>query len=248
MKLHVMSDIHLEFWAFEPPPTDADVVVLAGDTDLGTRGIEWAKKHFRDVPVVYISGNHEHYKQHLELNLEAMRRAARETNVHFLENDAVTIKDATFLGCTLWSDFNAFGDPTSARQRARDEMTDYRVIRTADYRALRPYETEQMHVRSVAWLANEFEKRRDERIVVVTHHAPSLASIPDRFRHDQLSASFSSDLDRLVKLSGAPLWIHGHTHDSFDYRIGMTRVVCNPRGYVGVEPNPRFNPALAVEV
>jgi predicted phosphodiesterase len=248
MKLHVLSDIHLEFFAFEPPPTDADVVVLAGDTDLGTRGIEWAKKHFHDVPVVYISGNHEHYKQHLEKNLEAMRAAARDTNVHFLENDTVTIKDVTFLGCTLWSDFNAFGDPQSARQRARDEMTDYRVIRTANYRALRPYETEQMHGRSVAWLEGEFTRRRDEKVVVITHHAPSLKSIPDRFREDSLSASFSSDLDHLVAASGAPLWIHGHTHDSFDYRIGMTRVVCNPRGYVSVEPNPRFDPALLVEV
>jgi predicted phosphodiesterase len=243
-----MSDIHLEFWAFEPPPTDADVVVLAGDVDLGIRGITWAIERFYGKNVIYVPGNHEHYKQHLQQNLEKMREAAKQTNVHFLENDAVTIKDVTFLGCTLWTDFDAFGDPTSARQRARDAMTDYRVIRTANYRALRPDDTEQMHVRSVAWLANEFEKRRDEKIVVVTHHTPSLASIPDRFRHDQLSASFSSDLDRLVEASNALIWIHGHTHDSFDYRIGQTRVLANPRGYVGVEANPAFDPSLVVEV
>jgi hypothetical protein len=31
------------------------------------------------------------------------------------------------------------------------------------------------------------------------------------------------------------LWTHGHTHEDFDYHIGSTRVVCNPRGYVGYE-------------
>jgi hypothetical protein len=31
------------------------------------------------------------------------------------------------------------------------------------------------------------------------------------------------------------LWTHGHTHEDFDYMIGTTRVVCNPRGYVGHE-------------
>jgi predicted phosphodiesterase len=248
MRLHVLSDLHIEFGAFEPPHPDVDAVVLAGDIHLGVKGVEWAREHF-EAPAIYIAGNHEYYKQHLQKNLEAMRAAAKETNVRFLENDAVEVGGVTFLGCTLWTDFNAFGDPTAARQRARDDITDYRVIRTGeDYRTLRPYDTERMNAESVAWLKKEFERRRGERIVVVTHHSPSLKSVPDRFRHDPLSASFSSDFDWLVELSAAPLWIHGHTHDSFDYRIGRTRLIANPRGYVGVEPNPRFNPALVVEV
>ena len=247
MKLHVLSDLHIEFGPFDPPPTSADVVVLAGDTHLGVKGITWALEHF-SAQVIYIAGNHEYYKQHLGRNLQKMRDAAKGTNVHFLENDTVTIGDITFIGCTLWTDFNAFGDRATAQQRAAEVMADYRAIKTADHRALRPYETAQIHARSVAWLAEELDRRRDEKIIVVTHHTPSLKSIPDRFRHDPVSASFSSDLDHLVGVSGAPLWIHGHTHDSFDYRIGRTRVIANPRGYVGVEPNPRFDPGLTIEV
>lgn len=247
MKLHVLSDLHIEFGPFDPPPTSADVVVLAGDTHLGVKGITWALEHF-SAQVIYVAGNHEHYKQHLGRNLQRMRDAAKGTNVHFLENDAVTIGNMTFAGCTLWTDFDAFGNRETAQQRAAEVMADYRVIKTASYRALRPYETAQIHARSVAWLAEELDRRRDEKIIVVTHHAPSLKSIPHRFRYDPLLASFSSDLDHLVEEYSAPLWIHGHTHDSFDYRIGRTRVIANPRGYVGVEPNPRFDPGLTIEV
>lgn len=247
MKLHVLSDLHIEFGPFDPPPTGADVVALAGDTHLGVKGITWALEHF-SAQVIYIAGNHEYYKQHLGRNLQRMRDAAKGTNVHFLENNTVTIEDIAFIGCTLWTDFNALGDPATAQQRAAETMADYRAIKTAGYRALRPYETAQIHARSVAWLVEELDRGRDEKIIVVTHHTPSLKSTPDRFRHDPLSASFSSDLDHLVEVSGAPLWIHGHTHDSFDYQIGRTRVIANPRGYVGVEPNPRFDPGLTIEV
>jgi Icc-related predicted phosphoesterase len=105
-----------------------------------------------------------------------------------------------------------------------------------------------MHEHSVAWLTEQIARPRDERIVVVTHHAPSIGSIPKRFAKDPVSASFSSDLDYLIKASGAPLWVHGHTHDSFDYRIGKTRIIANPRGYYGLEVNPQFNPGLVVEI
>ncbi len=72
--------------------------------------------------------------------------------------------------------------------------------------------------------------------------------MPDRFKNDLISAAYASHLDALVEQSGAALWIHGHTHDSFDYFIGGTRVICNPRGYFGYELNPDFNPGLVIDV
>ena len=42
MKIRILSDLHLEFQDWTPPESDADVVVLAGDIHVGTRGIDWA--------------------------------------------------------------------------------------------------------------------------------------------------------------------------------------------------------------
>ena len=248
MKLHVMSDIHLEFGTFEPPEVIADAVILAGDTGLGTRGITWALEHFR-IPVIFLAGNHEYYRQIMPETLEALRDLAAGTNVHFLENDAITIGNIRFLGCTLWTDFGLFGDPTAAKRAARLGMNDYRVINTASgYHLLRPIDTERIHAQSVRWLTEEINLHRGEKTVIVTHHGPSGRSVPERYAQDILSASFCSNLDRLVETSGVALWIHGHTHDSFDYKIGGTRVIVNPRGYCGYEENPQFLPGLVVEV
>ena len=86
--------------------------------------------------------------------------------------------------------------------------------------------------------------------MVITHHAPSRKSIHPRFAGSLLNGGFVSDLERLI-VSGQPqLWIHGHVHDSYDYQVKGTRVVCNPRGYSkeGVNENPAFDSRFLVEV
>lgn len=86
--------------------------------------------------------------------------------------------------------------------------------------------------------------------MVITHHAPSRHSIHPRFGDSLLNACFVSDAAHLLGADRVSLWIHGHTHDSFDYRVNGTRVVCNPRGYArgGVNENPLFDPDFTVEV
>ena len=86
--------------------------------------------------------------------------------------------------------------------------------------------------------------------MVITHHAPSRKSIHPRFADSLMNACFVSDAERLIDGSRAHLWIHGHTHDSFDYFVNGTRVLCNPRGYVVDDKaeNPAFDPGLVVEV
>jgi Icc-related predicted phosphoesterase len=82
----------------------------------------------------------------------------------------------------------------------------------------------------------------------MTHHAPSLQSIPDKYKNEFIRVAYASDLEQKILEKQPQLWVHGHVHESFDYRIGETRVVCNPRGYVMDETNPKFNPSLVVEV
>ncbi len=83
--------------------------------------------------------------------------------------------------------------------------------------------------------------------MVVTHHSPSAQSIPRQYENDILSASYASNLDNLVRELEPDLWVHGHMHETCDYLIGKTRVVCNPRGYPD-ERNPQFDPTLVVSV
>jgi predicted phosphodiesterase len=89
MKLYILSDLHCEFAHFEPDPmavARADVVVLAGDIDVGVAGIEWAAQAFKAKPVVYVCGNHEFYGHHWEDTLVRMRAAADRCGVYFLED------------------------------------------------------------------------------------------------------------------------------------------------------------------
>ena len=108
MKLYVLSDLHLEFAPFIPPKVDCDIVVLAGDIHIGLKAIPWVKQHFAERRVIYVLGNHEYYRQAIPKHLHKLRELARMSNVHLLENEALTLDDLVFLGCTLWTDFDLF--------------------------------------------------------------------------------------------------------------------------------------------
>ncbi len=113
-----------------------------------------------------------------------------------------------------------------------------------------PLDAAALFRRHAAWLAHQLAQPHDGPTVVITHHAPSRRSIHPRFEGSRLNACFVSDLDHLLGASRARLWIHGHTHDSFDYEVHGTRVVCNPRGFArdGVNENAAFDPDFIVRV
>jgi hypothetical protein len=76
-----------------------------------------------------------------------------------------------------------------------------------------------------------------KQMVVVGHHTPSHASCHPRYKADDImNGGYHSDLSEFIlDRPGIKLWTHGHTHELFDYMIGSTRIVCNPRGYAGHE-------------
>lgn len=84
--------------------------------------------------------------------------------------------------------------------------------------------------------------------VVVTHHLPHIRSVAARFVGDPLTKYFLHDLSGFVEGCGARLWVHGHTHDTMDYRVGQTRVLCNPFGYRRYEENYGFNDDLLIDL
>lgn len=215
---------------------------------MGKKGIDWANKNFPDKPVFYILGNHEYYGQAWPKHVETLKQLAQGSNIHILENQSLTVNEVVFLGCTLWTDFKLFGDPRIAGYEATQTMTDYKKIRVSpSYRKLRSIDTATIHNKSLNWLGEEFIKNKGKKIVAISHHAPSLQSIPEKYKNDILTAAYVSNLDRFVQESGAALWIHGHLHAQCDYMIGSTRVICNPRGYPH-EYNYNFVPDFTVEL
>ncbi|MCZ2155111.1 MAG: metallophosphoesterase [Bryobacterales bacterium] len=255
MKLYVVSDLHNEFTEFDPPGqavNQADVIVLPGDIDLYTRGLDWARGVISDKRIIYVPGNHEYYGNHIRGLATEMREAARDLKIDYLDNDEVIIDDVRFLGCTLWTDFQLYGRAMSLQcmRTASRVMTDFAVIRSNNGGCLTPEESVELHRASHAWLESRLATPHDGPTVVVTHHLPSFLSVAHRFQNDPVSAAFASPLDDLVRL--ADVWIHGHTHDSFDYQIDECRVICNPRGYQRpgdkTPENCSFDPGLIVNV
>jgi hypothetical protein len=177
-----------------------------------------------------------------------LKALANGSNVHVLENDTLVLEQVVFLGCTLWTDFELFGNPRIAGYYATQSMNEYWKIRVSpSYRKLRSIDTASIHYGLRHWLTEQLEQHKGSKIVVVTHHAPSARSLPAGYEDDILSAAFASRMDDFVESSGAILWIHGHVHIPQDYFIGSTHVICNPRGYSD-ETNTNFAPDYVVSV
>lgn len=253
MKLNILSDLHLSQGALPLPDNDADVVILAGDIARPARAMEWAAGFAR--PVLYVPGNHEFYGGSIPDRLAELKRLAIGTEVRILADDALVIDGVRFLGTTLWSDFALFGDGerrAAAIGEALRLVYDFSRIRTgASADALfTPDGSAALFAAHSEWLRARFSEPHAGPTVVVTHHAPSAQSIHPRFSDSLLNPCFVSRAEPLVEASRAQLWIHGHTHDSFDYVLHGTRVVCNPRGYAkdGVNENPHFDADFTIEI
>ena len=242
MKLQIYSDLHLEFARFDPAPSDADVVILAGDIDIKSRGVKWASEVFQ-CPVIYVCGNHEYYGGHIGHTLRKMKDATLP-HVHVLENEMLILDGTRFLVTTAWTDYSSTGDVVAAKRIAWDSMNDFLTIRAdLDYRRLRPDDLVAKSMRAHLWLTQELNRPFDGKTVVVTHHAPVLDHLGDD-HPGHLAAAYANDWS--VLLSKADLWVYGHTHVAVDFSKEGCRVVSNPRGYPG--QNTCFDPDLLIEL
>lgn len=265
MKVALASDIHLEFQDIILKNTEnAEVLILSGDIlvaeDLHNHPEEKVKiaimvdslsrrqetaQRFRDFikrcsfqfpHVVVIAGNHEFYHGNWKASIQYLRdEYSKFDNVYFLEQDTKVINDVTFIGATLWTDCNK-GDPLTLHALT-DMMNDYRIIRNDElgFTKLRPAHSMHRHQHTVGYIKSVLADRKDQKVVVVGHHAPTFNSVHEKYRNDQLmNGGYASDLSQLILDNPQiALWTHGHMHDPFDYMVGTTRVVCNPRGYAG---------------
>lgn len=256
MKLRLVSDLHLEWAPLALEYAGEDLLIAAGDIAPGIHGLRALQGYARhaNIPALMIAGNHEFYGGHWEDTLRDLRAAADHTDrlapgaLTFAENASICYGGVDFIAATLWTDCRLFGDAPLARQIVQHALNDYRKIGGPINRPLLVTDTIARHGESRTFILDALSRHSPlARSVVVTHHAPSAQSVAERYRADRVSAAYASTILEYLDPALAPeLWLHGHTHTSFDYLAGRTRVVCNPRGYV--DENPDFDPVLIIGV
>ena len=253
MKIAIASDLHLEFKPIRLENTqNADVLVLAGDIctvkhyhsnpELSQAYHEFFKNCSEQFThVVYVIGNHEHYNYQFNLTVQDLKyKLAEFKNIHVLDNETFEIENYTFIGSTLWTDMN--NECPLTMNAASFAMPDFRIVKYFDgieYYRYTPEQSVREHKRSLDYIkhvirnCNDKDHYLERDVIVVTHHSPSHQSIHPRYKgDDSMNGAFHNNLDYMMEMAdNVKLWIHGHTHDEFDYTIGITRVVCNPRGY-----------------
>lgn len=248
MKIQIISDIHQEFGMENLYFDRADIIILAGDINLGTKGVKWIKSAIKEKPVIYVLGNHEYYKGTYPKTLNKIIESAKGSNIHVLENEYVMIEDITFHGATMWTDFSLFGNPRKHGMICQPVMNDYKKRRRdPSYSKLRTIDTFQIHNKSIKWLEESLTLSSTEKNIVVTHHAPSIKSLPEKYKTDPISSAYASNLEYMTERFNPDLWIHGHIHTPCDYNINKTRIICNPHGYISDKYNG-YQKELIVEI
>lgn len=252
MKIRIASDIHWEFdhrggkefWTPSELPDDKEtVLILAGDLwwgNLSIKVIRTFNERFKKVLVVL--GNHDYWHQDKSINmvlLDYWKGLEHLDNVELLDKDPVIVDGVTFIGCTLWTDFN-FGNPKV--------MADSANVMVADYSNIKHFNPQIWEMENAAnfLMIHEAVKKADP-VVVVTHHSPSSMSVHSRFKGSPDNYYFHSDYDEYIMDNpNIKLWVHGHMHNFSDYMIRQTRVVANPKGYP--YENPHFREDLVINL
>jgi len=271
MKISLVSDLHLEFGYQELP--GGEVLILAGDI-AEARSIHkhhHSTKLVSDSPnhqfrcseffnyeckkydrVFYVMGNHEHYHSKFQDTYDTLKYMMPE-NVTVLENEVVEYNGVMFMGATLWTNLNK-GDPLTAWE-LKQRMTDYHAITHRDvskgiYHKLKPEYTKDVHCATLRYFQKTLDEHKDKTFVVITHHAPSQQSIHEYYKNEyRLNGGYVSDLDYFIYQNpNIKAWTHGHVHNPFDYMIGDTRVLCNPRGYAPYEEGNGFDANFTFEI
>ena len=242
------------------PANTADQAAIANGTGLGRRQL--TAQRFRDFfkrcsfqfpHVIYIMGNHEFYNGKFYAGIEYMREeCAKYPNVYMLEQDMKIIDDVVFVGGTLWTNMNK-RDPLTMHA-IEGMMNDFRIIRNdaRNYAPMSALDVAIRHDKTLAYIEHIVHEHRNKKCVVVGHHSPSFQSAHEMYKHETLmNGGYHSDLSEFIlDHPQIKLWTHGHTHHPFDYMIGETRVVCNPRGYEndGYSEQTGWDPTKILEI
>ena len=271
MNITLVSDLHLDVSGFLELP-GGDVLILAGDICEAKE----LRKEFHQTKVLdrvpgafpcydffefecakyekvfMVMGNHEHYRGRFDKTYFELQGLLPD-NVTLLENEIEEYKGVMFMGATLWTDLHK-GDPLCA-WHVKSMMNDYKVIQNHYpakdvYHKLTPEHTAEVHFKTKQYFKMMLEEHRGKPFVVITHHAPSFQSVNEKFKHDTtMNGGYASEMSEFIlDHENIKVWVHGHMHDPVDYKIGETRVLSNPRGYIPWEDGNGFDSNFTFEV
>ena len=229
---------------------------------MGDGGAAWP------VPVFFLPGNHEYDGLDFDEAHVRLRETCERLGMVWLERETVVLAGVRFIGCTLWTDFDALADlnpqinPQVNSQAADSPLTQQLQAREKAFRAANFYlkknhafwqgqpmladAVREQGVKSQDWLRRALAEAFDGPTVVVTHFAPSLLSADPRYGLNAGTAGFCNGLDEL--LGSARLWLHGHLHCPADYVKNGCRVVANPLGYARKGEQAAFRADLLITV
>jgi len=235
MLLRIVSDLHLDIEYKELsilPDEDKQVLILAGDIasniDLFDEFLLDVVYRFKQIIIIY--GNHEYYGHNVEARKNELFELCTDySNVQLLDDVAINYDGVTIYGGTLWT--SAYKDPVYW-------LNDFNVVDFPD----------DFYIEEHNCQVNHLSKMIDQFDVVITHHAPSYKSCAPRFENSPMNKYFMNHLDNLILDAGKKLklWVHGHGHDSCQYKIGECDVICNPKGYN--DENKEYNDGLIYEI
>jgi predicted phosphohydrolase len=246
MIIQVVSDLHMEAKPFSlHAHADAEVMVLAGDIIAMQNGakklyhLENLIKHL-SIPVVYVTGNHEYYGfgRVKDINAAIKGLEAKYPHFHFLDNEVWVFNDVEFIGSTLWSNFDLAQNKILFCHNVELAISDFSQILSANVGRIDSREMIALSNEARQFIDKAVRVRNKLKKVVVTHFAPTISSIHERYEGNLLNPYFICDCEQLMP--GVHTWIHGHVHNSFDYMLTRVRsghtvinthIVCNPRGY-----------------
>lgn len=267
MKVRIISDLHLEINSGNPfrlDDTETFTVICGDISGYYEETSRWLKKNVKNG--VFVSGNHIVYNESKHSLQYFMNQFERNyplsASLSYLNNTYKIVNDIVFVGGTLWTDYKLLNKDAQDMYMwyATRNLNDFRYGKfNSDYnkekedtrllRRLQPEDCAKMFQQTVEAIDAVCKKFPDKKIVVITHHAPSMMSVPREYKNDEITPCYASNLeDFILDRPNIKLWCHGHIHQASDYEIGDCRVICNPRGYVKYGEPCGFNPNLVIEV
>jgi predicted phosphohydrolase len=275
MKFRIASDLHLEFlgdykslvanngrdWndlTIIPQMEDEknQILILAGDIVM-IKFKERFSQFFKDLSdrfqqIIVIMGNHEHYRNNIKTSYQTYKEFLKSfDNIVLLEKESIIIDNIAIFGATLWTDFNKRNQYEMGY--ASQAMSDFLVIEYSaedgtNHMRWDPELSVLEHEKTLEEITKFFKEHKKMKKVILSHHSPSFQSTSFQYKGSSLNSAFASDLEKLIAKYNPELWLHGHMHNSSDYMMHNTHILCNPRGYDNGHENPFFNDKLVVEI
>lgn len=261
MKLTILSDIHEDidkyyskYYNEEPHDfsrlKEQEFVIIAGDISgnpINTK--KWVKENISHG--LFIEGNHLGYEKSGQYQVDYKQGAQRwlkeqfnDSPVKFLENNIYIEEDIVFIGCTLYTDFNLYNrDKNPKKQKMymniiQQGMNDFKCVKcehNGNIQLVTPEKYLEWHLESIVYIENICQKFPDKKIIIISHHAPSIKSIASKYQHgieSRYNSGYASNLEELIKkYPNIKLWIHGHVHSDNNYKIAQCKIISHPFGY-----------------